>query len=92
MKSSQIFKTVLLALPFLILLYVFFLRDRIDTGDGIGGGSYDLTKPYTAIGLGLYALILNIALLIQDAHGNRIFLLGGILLLIVTIITGVRSF
>ncbi|SFN49107.1 hypothetical protein SAMN05428949_3018 [Chitinophaga sp. YR627] len=92
MKSTQIFKTILLALPFLILLYVFFLRDRIDTGDGIGGGSYDLTKPYTAIGIGLYALILSLVLLIQDAHGNRVFLLTGIILLIVTIIMGVRSF
>lgn len=92
MKSTYLFKIILLALPALLLLYVFVIRDRIDAVSGIGGGGYDLTKMYTLVGTGLYLLVLDIGLLIQDAGGNRFLLLAGLLLLIVTIVMAVRSF
>lgn len=92
MKSNYLVKTTLLALPVIILLYVFVIRDRIESGSGIGGGGYDLTKMYTLVTIGLYLLILNVVLLVQIARENWIFLLVGIALLIITIVMAVRSF
>jgi hypothetical protein len=92
MKSTYPVKSILLALPVIILLYVFVIRDRIESGSGIGGGGYDLTKMYTLVTIGLYLLILNVVLLVQVARENWIFLLVGIALLIITIVMAVRSF
>ena len=92
MKSNYIVKTVLLALPVIILLYVFVLRDRLESGGGIGGGGYDLTKMYTLFTIGIYLFILNLVFLIQVAKENWIFLLIGIALLVVTIVMAVRTF
>lgn len=92
MKTSYLLKIILLALPFIILVYVFLIRDRIDAGGGIGGGSYDLTKIYTLVIVGLYLLILNLVLAVQDVRQNMLFLLLGVAQLIVTIIMFVRSF
>lgn len=93
MKSNYLVKTILLALPVIILIYVFVIRDRIDTGSGgVGGGGYDLTKMYTLVTMGLYLLILNLVLLIQVARENWIFLLVGIALFSVTVVMAVRSF
>lgn len=92
MKSNLIFKTILLALPAIFLLYVFLIRDMLDAGPGTGGGSYDLTKMYTLVGIGLYLLILNLVFLIQDAGRNWPFLLIGVALLIGVVITAVRTF
>jgi hypothetical protein len=92
MKFTYIFKIILLALPALLLIYVFVIRDRIDAISGIGGGGYDLTKMYTLIGTALYLLILDLGLLIQGASGNRFFLLAGLGMLIVTVVMAVRSF
>ena len=83
-------KIALMALPAIILIYVFLFRDRLNTGNGIGGGSYDLTKMYTVFGVGLYLLILNLILLIQNAGDNKPLLLAGLILLIITGIIGFR--
>lgn len=92
MKSPHLLKIILLALPAILLVYVFLIRDRLSSGSGIGGGSYDLTKMYTLFVAGLYLLILNVAFLVLDARGNRVLLLVGILLLTWTIIMAVRNF
>lgn len=92
MKSSQIIKIVLLALPILLLVYVMFIRDRLDAASGIGGGGYDLTKMYTLIGVGLYLLVLNLFFLIQTASGNRLLLMIGVITLICTIVMAIRNF
>lgn len=93
MKSTHLFKLIILALPIILLIYVFLIRDRINTGSGgIGGGGYDLTKMYTIVAAGLYLLILNFIFLIQDAGGNMYFLLVGVAAFIVTVIMAVRSF
>ncbi len=92
MKPSLLFKIILLAFPAIVLLYVFVIRDRIDTGSGIGGGGYDLTKMYTSIAAVGYLFIVTLGLLIQDAKGNKIFLFIGLALLIAAIIITVRSF
>jgi hypothetical protein len=86
------FKIILLVLPAIVLLYVFVVRDRIDTGSGIGGGGYDLTKMYTGVAAGIYLLILNLVLLIQNAKANRSFLPIGTVMLIADVIMTVRSF
>ena len=91
MKTSDLIKTILLALPFITLVYVFIISDLLESGNGIGGGSYDLTKPYTVVVVALYLFILNLGLLIQDAASNKYFLLAGIILLITTIILAVRT-
>lgn len=91
-KASYLIKIILLALPALLLLYVFVIRDRIDAVSGIGGGGYDLTKMYTLAGTGLYLFVLDLGLLIQDAAGNKFLLLAGTELLIITIVMAVRSF
>lgn len=90
MKPGHIIKIILLALPAVTLIYVFFLRDGV--GGGIGGGSYDLTKMYTLVGAGLYLLILNLALLVQNARGNWLFLLAGAVMLTVTFVVAARTF
>lgn len=92
MKSNYLVKVILLALPAIILLYVFVIRDRIESGSGIGGGGYDLTKMYTLVTIGLYLLILNVVLLVQVARENWIFLLVGVALLSITVVMAVRSF
>lgn len=92
MKSSHLFKIILLVLPAIILLYVFLIRDRVSTGSGIGGGGYDLTKMYTGVVVAGYLLIVNLVLLIQNANGNRGFLFAGLALLVGAIIMTVRSF
>jgi hypothetical protein len=92
MKPGLLFKIILLALPVIMLIYVLLIRDRMDAGSGVGGGSYDLTKIYTLVIAGLYMLVLNLGLLIQDARGNRFFLLAGIVLLIGTVIITIRTF
>lgn len=92
MKPGFLFRIILLALPLVTLIYVFLIRDRINAGSGIGGGGYDLTKMYTLIGAGLYLLILNLALLVQNARENRLLLLIGVVSLIVTIVMAVRTF
>jgi hypothetical protein len=76
----------------MLLIYVFVIRDRIGGAAGIGGGGYDLTRMYTLIAAGLYLLILNLVLLIQGARENKLLLLIGIITLIWTIVTAVRSF
>jgi hypothetical protein len=86
------FKLILLALPAIILIYVFLIRDRIDAVSGIGGGGYDLTKMYRLAGVGLYLLILNVGLLVQDVSANRYLLLAGVAMLVLTIIMAVRTF
>ncbi|SIS59209.1 hypothetical protein SAMN05421788_101108 [Filimonas lacunae] len=92
MKTSHLVKIILLTIPAITLLYVFLLRDRIEGGTGIGGGSYDLTKTFTAIAIGLYLLVLNLFLLIQNAQANKFFLLGGGVMLMITVIIAVRTF
>lgn len=92
MKPGHLFKIILLALPAIVLLYVFVIRDRIDTGSGIGGGGYDLTKMYTSIVAVGYLFVVTMGLLIQDAKGNRIFQFAGLALLIAAIIITVLSF
>jgi hypothetical protein len=92
MKPGQIIKVILLALPILLLVYVMFIRDRLDAVTSIGGGGYDLTKMYTLVGVGLYLFVLNLFFLIQDAKGNRLLLLVGVITFIWTIIMAVRNF
>jgi hypothetical protein len=93
MKSTYLFKLILLAAPIILLIYVFLIRDRLDKGSGgIGGGGYDLTKMYTILAAGLYLLVLNFIFLIQDAGGNKYLLLVGVAAFIVTVIMAVRSF
>jgi hypothetical protein len=92
MKGNLLFKTILLALPVIMLVYVFLIRDMMDAGPGIGGGGYDLTKMYTLVTIGLYLLILNLVFLVQDAARNWPFLLVGLALLIGTVIMAVRTF
>lgn len=92
MKSNLIVKIILLALPVVMLAYVFFIRDMIDAGTGVGGGGYDLTKMYTLVTIGLYLLILNLVFLVQDAGRNWPFLLVGVALLTGVIVTAVRTF
>lgn len=92
MKSNTVFKIILLALPVIMLIYVFLIRDRLDAGPGIGGGGYDLTKMYTLVAIGLYLLILNLVFLVQDAGKNWPFLLVGVALLTGTIVMAVRTF
>ena len=91
MKSTQIIKTILLALPVIILVYVFLIRDRLDVVSGVGGGSYDLTKAYTLVVAGVYLLILDLVLLIQDTRVNWPFLLVGVASLIVCVILGYHA-
>lgn len=78
-------KIFLLAIPVIVLLYVFLLRDRLERGDSIGGGSYDLTKLYTVCFAGIYLFVLNIFFLIQDASTNRLLLLVGALTFLFTV-------
>jgi hypothetical protein len=92
MKTSYLFKIMLLALPIVLLIYVFLIRDRISGATGIGGGGYDLTRMYTLIAAGLYLLIFNLVLLIQGARENKLLLLIGTIALILTIVAAVRSF
>lgn len=91
MKTADLIKIILLAIPFVTLLYVFIISDMLESGNGIGGSSYDLTKPYTVIGVGLYLLIFNLGLLIQSGPDNKYFLLAGVVLLIITIVLAVRT-
>lgn len=90
MKYTYLLKIFLLTLPVLILIYVFLIRDRLSSGNSIGGGSYDLTKMYTVIGVGLYLLIFELALLIQNAGENKFFLLAGFILLIIIMVMATR--
>jgi len=92
MKVTCLYKIISLALPAIILIYVFLIRDRLDAVGGVGGGMYDLTKMYTAFGIGLYLLILCAVLLLRDAGANALFILIGVAMLIVTVVIAVRSF
>lgn len=91
MKTSQIVKITLLALPVVTLLYIFHFRD-LGNGKSIGGGSYDLTKLYYSVFAAAYLLVLNLVLLVQDAKGNRFFLLAGLLFFIGSVAAVVRCF
>jgi hypothetical protein len=84
-------KFFFLILPFLILIYVFLIRDRLDSGTGIGGGGYDLTKLYTLAILGIYLLIFNFFLAIQSAHQNLLLLLIGLAQLLIIAILFTRT-
>ncbi|UYQ93624.1 hypothetical protein MKQ68_00730 [Chitinophaga horti] len=85
-------KIALLALPIIILIYVFLIRDHLSAGNSIGGGSYDLTKMYTLFGMGLYLLIYNVTLLLMGIRGNGPLLLIGAASLVLVIVTAVRTF
>lgn len=90
--KMHIIKYILLALPLLTLIYVFVLRDRLSSGNSIGGGSYDLTKMFTVVGVGAYLLIFNLFLLFQNPTENKILLLIGFVLLMVTMIKAANIF
>jgi len=85
-------KSILLALPLIVLLYVFVIKDLIESHDNIGGGSYDLTNAFTLIGVGIYLFVFNLVLLIQNARGNWIFLLIGGAMLTGVIVAVIRTF
>lgn len=84
-------KTFFLILPLLILIYVFLVKDRLESGNGIGGGGYDLTKLYTLVILGIYLLIFNLFLAIQSAHQNILLLIIGLAQLLIIAILFIRS-
>lgn len=91
MKPSYFVKPFLLALPFLFLVYVFVIRDRLEAGGGVGGGMYDLTKLYTLVIVGFYLLVVSLVLVIQDGRQNLFFLLAGIVQLVAVIVLFVRT-
>lgn len=84
-------KFFFLILPLLVLIYVFLIRDRLDSGAGIGGGGYDLTKLYTLVILGIYLLVFNIFLAIQSAHQNLLLLIIGLAQLLIIAMLFIRS-
>ena len=92
MKTPDILKLIFLLLPCIIMAYVFFLRDRLDTGDAVGGGSYDLTRMFAVIGIGGYLLVYNLVLLLQSPEENKFFLFAGAALLVFTIIKAANVF
>ena len=91
MKLILLYKIILLGLPVITLIYIFIIRDRLGIRGGAGGGSYDFTRAYSLIAVGLYVLVLDIILLVQDARGNWPFLIVGVGLLICSIILGFRA-
>lgn len=88
MTTRTIVKSILLALPVIVLVYIFFFN-RGGNG-GVGGGGYDLSKLYYSLFALAYLLVLNIVFLIQGMETNRYFLIAGGLIFVIVLFVLIR--